>query len=166
MLLLLLRLLLILILILILLVLLLVLLLLLFLLHATAEGAGIVFLRFSAAKNSKKTIPARNCTHLTLSPNCQRELPPALAAGGDQDEPDDSDESRRGRAGRRACSGPSGERPLASLALKIVIHPTEKGIVPGKRPGAVSSPVPRMKCISRVVKISSASVNFPSRRKG
>ena len=93
MLLLLLRLLLILILILILLVLLLVLLLLLFLLHATAEGAGIVFLRFSAAKNSKKTIPARNCTHLTLSPNCQRELPPGLAAGGDQDEPDDSDEA-------------------------------------------------------------------------
>ena len=38
----------------------LVLLLLLFLLHATAEGAGIVFLRFSAAKNAKNTIPARN----------------------------------------------------------------------------------------------------------
>ena len=28
--------------------------------HPTAEGAGIVFLRFSAAKNSKNTIPARN----------------------------------------------------------------------------------------------------------
>ena len=139
--------------ILILILILLVLLLLLFLLHATAEGAGIVFLRFSAAKNSKKTIPARNCTHLTLSPNCQRELPPALAAGGDQDEPDDSDEADEVELAEE----------LALLLGKHLLHllpqsrDPEKGIIPGKRPGAVSSPVPRVKCISRVIKISSAS---------
>ena len=84
---------------------------------------------------------------------------------GDQDElseeePDDSDEADEVELAEE----------LALLLGKHLLHllpqsrDPEKGIIPGKRPGAVSSPVPRVKCISRVIKISSASVNFPSRR--